>query len=747
MSMEAESNTTQPVDTSRPLYAAHSPNEVGRWQPMDEHETKVGELGERFAAAFGAGALGRLCGLLHDAGKYHDDFQTYLDECVAAKAAGGRGPNRGPDHKSAGALWIQELNEGLAEFLKPIIAGHHGGLPSQADLENLEQQREFHTPSVERARAALGDLELPDLERVPAMARLQTEHQSELFVRFLYSCLVDADSLDTERHFNEAKTVQREGAPDISVLLPHYYQHQQGMMERVRREPLTPVNEVRMKVYEACLNAALLPPGIFRLTVPTGGGKTLSSLGFALEHAQANNLHRIIYALPFTAIVDQTADVFRRVFPTERAVLEHHSAIQEPEDAEGGQRDEDIWRRLATDNWDATVIVTTTVQLFDSLFSNRRGRCRKLHRLVKSVIVLDEVQTLPLELLQPILDVLAELVDGYGVSVVLCTATPPALDVSSPYLTGLQNVEDIITNPQTHYRALQRVKYDVCGDAWSWERVASEMWARRQCLTVVNTRRDALALWEALADPNAIHLSTLMCGAHRRRALAEIRARLKSGLPCRVVSTQLIEAGVDISFPAVFRAIGPFDRIIQAAGRCNRHGELLGLGEVVVFFPSEGGAPQGIYRMAMDEARDLLAQGDIDFDDPNTYTSYFQRVVQLLGASTDRYKIQSLRTAWNFPEVAKEFRLIRDDTMPVLVDYDPYFFRRIQTASKERRLTDEEWQQVQQHVVGIRWHDFQQLKRSTIEEWVRDQLYAWEGQYDPWIGLSGVDRDPLDLIG
>jgi CRISPR-associated endonuclease/helicase Cas3 len=718
-------------------YFAHSENSAGVKHDLVEHLRNVAQMAADFAGKFGAADLGYWAGLWHDLGKFHPDFQSYI------AAPDGR---RGPDHSSAGAIHATRFWEGVA-FL---VAGHHAGLPGAADLK-IRMREKLNSPGVgEALRIAESRLspfvphqlliqKLPDFLRRPEGDHLA--RQTELFLRMLFSALVDADFLDTEAHFDPRRSVDRAGGPSFDELWRRF-DLDQGRITGRKGDRL---NEIRHEIYGSCVAAGDTSPGIFTLTVPTGGGKTRSAMAFALRHSLRHGLDRVIVAIPYTSIIDQTAQVYRDIFG-DRVVLEHHSGVLTGGETTDPVSLEDVWVRLASENWDAPIVVTTTVQLFESLFANRASGCRKLHNVARSVLILDEVQTLPTNLLVPILDVLQELADHYRVTVVLCTATQPAL-TNGPYLKGLRNVREIIADPSRYFAVLKRVHYEcpTANERWNWERVADEMRTASQSLAVVNTKRDAFRLLDALNDPSALHLSTQMCGVHRLETLREVRRRLDAGEPCRLVSTQVVEAGVDLDFPLVLRAIGPLDRIVQAAGRCNREGNLE-FGRVVIFDPAEGSTPPGIYRSGTDTAASLLATG-CDLHDPLTYQTYFQRLFQV--ADLDSKHIQTLRQVFDFPGVAGKFKMIEDDSVPAVVRPERYT-REVESLLVLIRQKGEtpRWafRRLQPYLVSLRSHLIPSYQNKGLLQELAPGLWEWLGGYDPVRGLVEGVRAPEDLV-
>jgi CRISPR-associated endonuclease/helicase Cas3 len=720
------------------LYA-HSQNQSGEYQSLESHLANVAIQCKRFAEDFESGDLGSILGWLHDIGKLDIQFQKKLidrDDSVRA------------DHKYCGSALAANYFQPLAF----IVACHHGGLLNFNDFKMKLRERQAY-PHLEiclkAARTILHRIEgrfFMDYDAkdvmIPDLVQKMNKIEFEFYLRMLFSCLVDADFLDTENHFHPEKAKLREIETSIIVLFERFSEYHSNM-------PKIPsvMNDIRKQVYEDCLNAAGKHQGFYRLMVPTGGGKTLSSLSFALKHAETHNLKRIIYAIPYTSIIDQTASKFKEIFG-DASVLEHHSAFVFEESEEFESKSEK-WR-LAAENWDFPIIVTTTVQLFESIFSNRIAKLRKLHNLSRSVIILDEVQTLPVGLLNPILDVLQQLVKYYHTTVVLCTATQPAFE-ENVYLKGIKEpVIGIAKSPEVIYTKLGRVKYEFpcLEEKWSWERVANNLRKSPQAMVVVNTKKDAIVLFEKLADLEYVyHLSTFLCGAHRRDLLDRIRGLLRENTPCILVATQVVEAGVDIDFPVVMRAIGPLDSIIQAAGRCNREGKMVKRGQVIIFDPEEGSTPPGDYKTATSTCISLL-RSDENLDNPETYTKYFRMIYQ--EQDTDQRKIQLAREGLQFTEVAERFKMISDDTQGVIVDY-------YGLDSKDESLSNiltkaphlplrQILRKLQPYTVNLYANRFRMLEKEGMIVEFASGVHRWLGKYDLRRGFIADRIDPEQLI-
>ena len=723
---------------------AHTANSDGKRQDLVDHLRAVAELTRDFAIPLGAADAGYWLGLWHDVGKYHPDFQAYLDRCEREPEWHGRGP----DHKAAGASLARDH---LGWPLAMVEQAHHGGLQDPVAFEAWLRDQIGEGRPAAAIGLASADLDglLPQIAPgLPSsVEHAASQAEIELFLRLLFSALADADSLDTERHFTPGRHEARAHLATFEDLWGRFVADQERLLATASAGVVT---DVRREVYEACLASSSLAPGIFRLTVPTGGGKTRSGLAFALRHALAHGLSRVIVAVPYLTITDQIAAEYRRILDAPDAapaVLEHHSGsnVTDDERLDGAG----LWSQLAAENWDAPVIVTTTVQLFDSLFSNRRSACRKLHRLAGAVIILDEAQTLPSNLLAPILDGLRDLVANFGASVVLSTATQPAFEVI-PAFAALPSRE-IVPEPAPLFRRLRRVRYEwPTADLWTWDRVADAVRGESQALVILNTRADAHALVRLIDDPDVLHLSTTLCGAHRRAVVGEIRRRLDAGLPCRLVTTQVVEAGVDIDFPLVLRAMGPFDSILQAAGRCNREGRLAE-GCVVVFEPVDGHLPPGAYRTATDKTRVLVGTGAFDPDDPDTARRYFAAGRGPPCRDLDAARTPPMRARLDYPAVARAFRMIDDDTLSVLVPYGDAARRR-ESAELLHALEGRHgaprlaWRRLQPSLVSVRSRQAERLLAiGTIRE-VVPGLGEWLGDYDRVLGISAKEGHFGDLV-
>ncbi len=621
-------------------YLAHRAAD-GREQTVLAHLQGTAALAEKFASEFGAGEQGKLSGLGHDLGKYSAQFQKRI-----------LGDPAHVDHSTAGAWECFQRRQISAAF---AIAGHHGGLPdwgSQTDLEATFQGR--------INKAALG--KLPDYSpwkeevQLPGQPFAMEEDPlaQMFFTRMLYSCLVDADYLDTEA-FMEGKA--RASCPaDMELLWQRLKNYIAPWFP-----PKTELNAQRCAILQQCMDrGAKSTPGLFTLTVPTGGGKTVASLAFALAQARSQGLRRIIYVIPYTSIIEQTADIFRTILGAEN-VLEHHSGVL----LEG---EETLTQAKATENWDMPVIVTTAVQFFESLFASRSSQCRKIHNIARSVVIFDEAQMLPLPYLRPCVFAISQLVKRYGVSAVLCTATQPAL--GKLFREFLDQAPRELCPPEIcRWEEFRRVCFQWAGEL-SWEAVADRMNSMKQVLTVVNTRKNAQQLYGLLKGEGAFHLSTLMCPEHRRQMLQEIRSRLQAGLPCRVVSTSLIEAGVDVDFPTVFREETGLDSILQAAGRCNREGKHPAEESIVTVFKSPT-LPPPMNRTAVDVSRKILNR-NADLNGRDTIRDYFRELLEMKGPDTqDQKGILPLMEENMFPfrTVSENFHLIDNNTQTVYIPF------------------------------------------------------------------------------
>ncbi|MCC7433973.1 MAG: CRISPR-associated helicase Cas3' [Methanoregulaceae archaeon] len=726
------------------LYA-HTPRPGSdEWHDLKEHLQRVGEKTREAAAKFGAGDVGYVLGLSHDLAKADPRFQDYLRRCHANL------PAKSEPHAAPSAMAVYRL---LGSFVIPIV-GHHMGLKDAADIR--DHLTRDYGESVACAASLWAELESTPYELFKPPSDF-SPIECEMLIRMLFSALVDSDYLDTEAHFLPSRTSQRGHGYEMGQLAKELRGHMAQFEGKQGK-----VNKIRSDVLEDCRKAAVRSErcgrGAYRLTVPTGGGKTLAALSFALDHASTNAMDRVIVAIPYTSIIDQTAQVYEGVFGP-GVVLEHHSA-RDPDGhgsdlSQEGQSEAEIRRRLAAENWDAPIILTTTVQLFESLFAARSSRCRKLHNIARSVIVLDEVQTLPPPLLEPILDVLGQLVSRYGCTVVFCTATQPDFSTLQGKLSPkcfelLTQAIEIVVDPERHFETLRRVEYVLELEPRTPAQVARRVQSERQVLCVLNTRKDAVSILRACDDKaDLFHLSTLMCPHHRKVVLTEVRSRLNEGRPVRLVSTQVVEAGVDVDFPLVMRDLGPLDRIVQVAGRCNREGKMDGLGTCIVFELEGGSAPRGSYRTGRDLTRTTLREVVEGLDQPSIIASYFR---DLYGSTkTDMPGIQQKRELWNYETVSRDFKMIKDDTISLVVlNYEP---RDCPEAVSDLLATygqgsPRDWlRAMRQYTVSAAKYEVEKLERQGWIQPHESGLQIYTGPYDDLFGIgSGEERDPADLI-
>ncbi|MES0855069.1 CRISPR-associated helicase Cas3' [Geobacillus sp. G4] len=725
---------------------AHTPRENEQeWHRLDDHLLSVAEMAQSFAAPFHGGRVAYLCGLLHDLGKFHPFFQEYLQKQANGEMC------RSIPHAIWGAAFMYQLYWGKIrdphawKWFSLPIAGHHAGLHSPDYLsitlkEKLEKQSSHFLEILKQAEWFLKKFVFPRIqsaEKIPSFS----DTEREMWIRLVFSALVDADYLDTERHFQPELSPLRRPTVSITDLWNMFAADQEQVTSHADD---TAVNRMRREVYEECVRAAAKQQGVYRLTVPTGGGKTRSSLAFALKHAVEHGLDRVIVAIPYTSIIEQTADVYRGIFGND-AVLEHHSQI-EVDDEKEKEDERLIQHRLSAENWDAPLIVTTTVQLFDSLFSNRPSKVRKLHNLSRSVIILDEVQALPAELLKPTLDALAMLVRHCQTTVVLSSATQPFFE-ESRFLDVFSQIEvkEILPLPivNRHFQQMQRVDYEIWKSPVSLPQLVRFIREQKQLLVVFNTRKEAKECVELLQEDDGVfHLSTLLCSAHRRRILEEVRERLKKNQPVRLISTQVVEAGVDLDFPIVMRQMGPLDRIVQAAGRCNREGKM-DKGKVIIFETEDMPSPRGSYRTAMETARFLLAQRHPnDLHNPNIFREYFRRL--FASVDVDSKNIQKDREMLDYPLVAEKYRLIDQDTVSVIVPYEEASeYLRMWESSPSRYS----FRRLQPYMVQLYRFEAEKKEKDGWLREVADNVYEWLGDYDERIGIKEEVYDPFSLIG
>ncbi len=698
-------------------------------QSNEDHSNQVAQLAAKFANEFGLSDIARIAGLLHDKGKEQQAFQSYIKQVSGYDTTLPQQPKA--PHAYVGALIAKKLYPQFYPLLSSIIIGHHRGLYDFSEF--VAKIQESKMPC---------DVVIDGMTEISTPQITGTPNDIHHIIRQLFSCQVDADWLDTELFMNAGNAQLRGNSStmaELSVKLNNY-------LDTLKcNAPLTPLNKIRDNIQQLCYKSADSATGFYSLSVPTGGGKTLSSLLWAVHHCIKHNKRRIIIAIPYTSIITQTAQVLRDIFGAEN-VLEHHSAtnIKISDDSTEGLR-----QKLATENWDYPIIVTTNVQLFESIYSNRTSSCRKLHNICNSVLILDEAQVLPLEYLQPIIDSLKSYQRVFGVSVLFTSASLPAfrntiLDEAfkessrqkSP-LNGFSEIKEIIPENLGLHKLLQRTELYFDEHTSSYDDIAESIASHPRVLCVVNTRKDALEIFSRLPDNGYnIHLSRMMCSKHLATTIAKIKEILKQDCttPIRVISTQLIEAGVDIDFPVVYRQEAGLDSILQAAGRCNREGRIEGFAPVYVF-KLDRASPRGFISHGINSLKNMT---DIsDWYSPETMIKYF---VQLYSRTDtfDKAKIEDklYNPLPEFETASKEFRLIDDNTMTVIVNYGKS--AELIAQLKANGINYSLRKELLQYSVNLREYDFNILKQSNIIEEVVNGIYFLtdKKQYDNKIGLK-----------
>lgn len=696
-------------------YYAHSledrPQE--EWQKLEVHLKNVAELARQFAEPFRGGDWAELIGWLHDIGKSSQEFQNMLiktaDNNTNTEIRSGH-----PDHSTAGAQEANQLyTNGFGKLLAYAIASHHSGLlDGKSNEACLSDRLKKVIPDYSSFLNHLIEFNT-NIESLPfTSAKGNNERvafQLQFFIRMLFSCLVDADFLDTEAFMNKNNSILRRNTVEISKM---NFKLMEALEKLSSEASKTTVNRYRKEILQQCIVAADNSPGLFSLTVPTGGGKTLSSLAFAMKHALKYGMKRIIYVIPYTSIIEQNADIFRSIFG-DNIVLEHHSNIEINEN--------DYESQLAIENWDASLIVTTNVQFFESLFHNRTSKCRKIHNIPNSVIILDEAQMLPIHLLKPCMEVLRELANSYKNTIILCTATQPALSKTKEFKNGLENVHEIISNPEELYNNFKRVEIiPLSKEQKSITNIEllKMILEHKQVLCVVNTRKHARELYEQIKDKTGLyHLSALMCPVHRSETIKKIKEDLKNNKKCRVVSTQLIEAGVDIDFPIVFRSAAGIDSIAQSAGRCNREGKLT-KGKVYIFYP-EKDLPVGFLRQGVEEANAIIRKYD-DLLSIKAINEYFLNLYWRNEDKLDKEKIlekiSEEVSELNFPfrEIAKLFKIIDKDMESIIIPFNDEakdIIKKLRYAEFTKKLA----RKAQRYCVQVYPQILRKLEKISVE--------------------------------
>lgn len=714
------------------VYFAHSENDKKEKHLLARHLHHTAQLAETFASCDEYRPLFRLIGLLHDLGKYQPEFQQYLEH----------GGQRGSvPHAKWGAGYARKLK---ANEISIAIDGHHKGLPDRADWQN-DTNEIIHDdePNFDDVRKAFhSDLGFDESLFSSPLLKFDYSLKREIFIRYLFSALTDSDWLSTEEHFDPEKSTSR---PVRSLSIEFMINKLED--EFAAKSKNGDINELRNKVRDEAVSKAESDTGFYSLALPTGMGKTLTSLVWALRHAQYNALKRIIIVLPYISIIDQTARELKRIFG-EEWILEHHSSYNEgPKAATDKHEDystEQKRKQLACENWDFPVIVTTTVQFFESLFSNKPSKCRKVHNIAESVVIFDEVQTIPKEIILPTLGMLNDVQAVMKTSFLFCTATQPAYEKRSGF-EGITAIKPLIANPGDLYDKTKRVTYHLLDE------LAPVSFARLQdvvvqpneaVLVIFNTKKVALTFFSLMKSGDTwsacYHLSTAMCPHHRKTAIQQIRDDLTAKRKILVVSTQLIEAGVDFDFPLVFRALAPLEAIIQSAGRCNREGLLNQcgkLGNVYLFLLDDARYPNKTYQACAGYAAELL-QSDIDqIYSHNVFEKYYASVFNLYIDQAKQQAIIEARKTFNFETVNDCYHYLDDHSEGLFIyNYNDESRQLLHRLQGKKFLSRDDYRAMQPYTVQA-YANFIHQNREDVKTSPHG-FKIWYGNYDPATGIS-----------
>lgn len=701
------------------MYLAHISKDKKREQLLSDHLTGTAILAGDFADAFNCRDWGYGCALLHDLGKYSEKFQERLHGGSIT------------DHATAGAQELFKRNNYVGAY---CISGHHSGLldgGNAVDAGGVATLRGRMQKVLEHYHAYQTEINIPDFPAIPLKPLGKGGFSFSFFIRMLFSCLVDADYLDTESFMAEG-TPERESFDSIEILFQRIYHK---INPWLKNNDINTVNGRRTAILKACLNKGTEGRGLYQLTVPTGGGKTVSSLAFALQHAKTHHLDRIIYVIPYTSIIEQNAQIFKDILGYGNVLEDHCNVVYE-------HSDELHMMQLASENWACPIVVTTNVQFFESLFANKTSKCRKLHNVSNSVIIFDEIQMLPVSYLKPCVQAISELVCNYNSTAVLCSATQPALKQFFPEQV---KISEICPDVLGQYEFFRRTVLKHAGK-WTEDELAAQLRSHRQVLCILNSRKRVQRVYEALTkEEGTFHLSTFMYPKHRKRLLCTIRKRLITGQPCRLIATSLVEAGVDFDFPAVYRELAGVDSIIQAAGRCNREGKRQPEEcETIIFTleQSEGiHIPQAL-KLPIEVAGQIAGRYS-DLADLDAINEYFERLYHFKGEGLDAKEIIQMMEdgarsrLFPFATVAKQFKLIENNTKTILIDKElkaKSIIERIRRGECSRRLVRD----AGQYCVNVYDNDFDKLNGAGMLKSIELDFYILRNpeQYTEEKGLE-----------